>query len=176
MGAAANRYARALIDTLFPANAEAGLRQLQSFGALLKDEPGARRLFENPATAGDRRKRLLKEIADALGFDKRVANFINILVERNRLEIFSEIITAYQNLLDERMGIVQAVVTAAKPLDERQRSELTRRLEKLTGKQVRMEVAVDPALIGGVIAQVGSTIYDGSVRQQLESIKGRLIG
>jgi F-type H+-transporting ATPase subunit delta len=125
--------------------------------------------------AGDRRNRLLKEISDALGFDRRVANFVNILSDRGRLPLLEEIIDEYQTLLDQRMGIARARVTAAHPLDAVQQRELIDRLEQITGKQVRMEVAIDPSLIGGVIAQIGSTVYDGSVRQQLQAFKGRLI-
>jgi len=176
MSVAANRYAKALMDVLYPEKAEGGLQQLVDFAGLLKEQPDAGRLLQNPALSGERRKRLLKEISDALGFDRRVANFIDILIDRNRLPIIEEVITAYQKMLDDRLGIVKAMVTSARPLDAAERKELTAKLEKVTGKQVRMDVAVDPSLIGGVIAQVGSTIYDGSVRQQLHAFKSRLIG
>ena len=125
--------------------------------------------------AGDRRNRLLKEVSNALVFDRRVANFVNILTDRNRLPILEEIIGEYQKLLDERLGIVRARVTAALSLDPSQQRELMGKLEQITGKQVRMEVVVDPSLIGGVIAQLGSTIYDGSVRQQLQAFKSHLV-
>jgi len=174
MSVAAKRYATALIDVLYP-EAEAGLHQLQNFASLFADQPDARGFLENPAMAGDRRNRLLKEISDALGFDRRVANFVNILSDRGRLPLLEEIIDEYQTLLDQRMGIARARVTAAHPLDAVQQRELIDRLEQITGKQVRMEVAIDPSLIGGVIAQIGSTVYDGSVRQQLQAFKGRLI-
>ena len=175
MGAAANRYARALIDALYPDHAESGLKQLQSFSDLLKEEPEALNLLENPAAAGETRKKLLAEIAGALGFDKRVENFINFIVDRNRLHIFDEILDAYQMFFDERRGIVRAEVTAALPLDPVQTREIAAKLQKLTGKEVRMNVSVDPSLIGGVVAQVGGTIYDGSVRQQLRAFRNRLV-
>ena len=175
MSVAANRYARALMDVLYPDHAEQGLQQLQSFLTLLTDQPEARIFLENPTMAGGRRNRLLKEISDALSFNRKVSNFINILADRNRLSILEEIVEEYQKLLDDRLGIVRARVTAARSLDPVQHRELESKLEQITGKQVRMEVAVDPSLIGGVIAQVGSTIYDGSVRQQLQAFKSRLI-
>ena len=174
MSVAANRYARALIDVLYPDKAEAGSQQLQQFLALLTDQSEARRFLQNPTTVGERRKRLLKEISNALSMDRRVANFVGILVDRERLPILEEIIEAYQKFLDERVGIVRARVISAQTLDLGQQKDLTARLEKATGKQIRMEVAVDPGLIGGMIAQVGSTIYDGSVRQQLQAFKDRL--
>src|SRR6266850_645292 len=144
MSVAANRYARALMDVLYPEKAEAGRQQLQEFLALLNNQPDARRFLENPTTAVDRRKRLLKEIFDALSLDRRVANFIGILVDRDRLPILEEIIEVYQKLLDDRLGIVRARVTAAYSLNTSEQRELMARLERATGKQVRMEVAVDP--------------------------------
>ena len=176
MSVAANRYATALIDVLYPDKAEAGLQQLQSFVRLLNEQPDSRRILENPAMAGERRKRLLKEISSAFGFDRRVSNFVSILADRNRLPILEEIITEYQRLMDKRLGIVRARVTSAHALDSMQQQELAHKLQQITGKQVRMEVAIDPSLIGGVVAQVGSTIYDGSVRQQLQVFKSRLVG
>jgi F-type H+-transporting ATPase subunit delta len=175
MSVAANRYSRALMDVLYPDHAEAALEQLESFAALLKEQPDARRLLENPTMAGDRRNNLLKEIASALGFDRRVANFVGILLDNGRLALLEEIIDAYQRLLDDRMGIVRARITAARPLDAAQQSELEMKLMERTGKKIRMEVAIDPSLIGGVVAQVGSTIYDGSVRTQLQAFKNRLV-
>jgi len=163
------------MDVLYPEKAEGGLQQLQDFLALITDQPDARRFLENPTMVGDRRKRLLQEIFDALSLDRPVANFIGILVDRGRLPILEEIIEAYQKLLDERLGIVRARVTSAHSLDLSEQRELAARLEQATGQQIRMEVAVDPTLIGGVVAQVGSTIYDGSVRQQLQAFKSRLI-
>jgi len=176
MSVAANRYATALIDVLYSDKAEVGLQQLQTFIGLLNDQPDSRRILENPAMAGERRNRLLKEISAVFGFDRRVTNFISILADRNRLPILEEVITEYQRLMDKRLGIVRARVTSAHALDSTQQQELERKLQQITGKQVRMEVATDPALIGGVVAQVGSTIYDGSVRQQLEAFKSRLLG
>ncbi len=175
MSVAANRYAKALIDVLHPDHAEAGLEQLQSFSALLREEPDARRFLENPGMARDRRKRMLDEIGRALNFDRRVVNFAGILIDRNRLGLLGDIITAYQRYLDERLGIVRAQVRAAQSLDASEQRELATKLEQITGKQVRMEIAVDPSLIGGVVAQVGSTIYDGSVRHQLQAFKSRLL-
>ena len=175
MSVAANRYARALMDVLYPDQAAAGLHQLENFRSLMNEQPEARRLLQNPTLSGDRRKRLLKEIAGALGFERRVANFVDILIDKNRLALLDEIIEAYEKFLDERLGFVRAIVRAAHPLSPAEQTELAAKLQKLTGKQVRMEVTVDPSLIGGIVAQVGSTIYDGSVREQLRAFKSTLI-
>ena len=174
MSVAAKRYATALMDVLYP-EAEAGLHQLQNFASLFADQPDARGFLENPAMAGDRRNRLLKEISDALGFDRPVANFVNILSDRGRLPLLEEIIDEYQTLLDQRMGIARARVTAAHPLDAVQQRELIDRLEQITGKQVRMEVAIDPSLIGGLIIRVGDQVLDNSLRARLSAIQRSML-
>jgi F-type H+-transporting ATPase subunit delta len=175
MSVAANRYARALLDVLYPKNAETGHDQLSRINAILSEHPEARRMLENPTVPVERRKGLVKEITGALGTIPEVRNFIDILIDRNRLNLLDEIIKTYQKYLDQKLGIVRASVTAAVPLDDAQRAILMTKLQKATGKQVRMEVSVDPALLGGVIARVDSTIYDGSLRQQLESFKEKLV-
>jgi F-type H+-transporting ATPase subunit delta len=174
MSVAANRYAKALADVLYPDKAELGYQQLQGFLSILTNQADVRRFLENPALAGERRKRMLDGIFGALKVDRHVANFIGILVDRDRLSILEEIIQAYREILDDKFGILRARVTSASSLDAVQQKELTARLERATGKQIRMQMAVDPSLIGGMVAQVGSTIYDGSVRQQLQAFKNRL--
>jgi F-type H+-transporting ATPase subunit delta len=175
MSVAENRYAKAFLDALYPDQAEVGLQQLRSFAKLLGDQPDIRRLFENPTFSADRRKNLLEEFAEALALNRRTVNFLNLLIDRNRLGLLERIVEAYQKLFDDRLGIVRADVTSAHPLDTAQRRQLSTALENVTGKQVRMEVTVDRTLIGGFVARVGGTIYDGSVRQRLQAFKYRLI-
>jgi len=175
MSVPANRYAKALLDVLYPTNAELGLEQLVRFSSLLASQAQMRQLFENPTIAAERRKEVFRGIADSLSYENHVRNFLNLLIERNRLDLLADIVGAYQKLLDETLGIVRAPVASASPLDAAQQRSIASRLEQVTGKQVRVEISVDPALIGGVVARVGSTIYDGSIRQQLQVFKQRLI-
>jgi F-type H+-transporting ATPase subunit delta len=175
MSIAASRYARALLDVLYPATAESGLEQLKKFSAVLAQQPAARVVFESPMISPDRRKDLLNKLGDSLGFDMPIRNFLALLIERNRLNILGEIVSAYETLLDEKLGIVRASVSSAMELDPAQHKQVAATLQTLTGKKVRMEVSVDPGLIGGLVAQVGSTIYDGSVRSQLETFRSSLL-
>jgi F-type H+-transporting ATPase subunit delta len=175
MSVAANRYAKALLDVLYPKNAEAGYDQLSQLNALLSEQPEARSMLENPTVPVERRKGMVKEITGAMGALSEVRNFIDILIDRNRLDLLHEIIGVYRKYLDQKLGIVRAAVTAAKPLDEAQRKALLTQLQQSTGKQVRMEVSVDPSLLGGIVARVDSTIYDGSLRQQLQSFREKLV-
>jgi len=174
MTVAASRYAKALIDVLYPNKAEAGLEQLQRFSSLLTTQPDSRRVFENPTISSDRRKALLNQISSTLAFEPAIRNFLNLLIDRNRIDIVDEITQVYQKLLDDRFGIVRARVTSALPMDAAQQSDIAEKLQRVTGKKVRVESATDPSLIGGVVAEVGSTIYDGSIRQQLQSFRKTL--
>jgi len=98
-----------------------------------------------------------------------------LLIERNRIDLIDEIAQVYQNLLDKKLGIVRARVTSAFPLDSNQQREVAAKLQAATGKVVRMELSTNPSLIGGVVAEVGSTIYDGSIRQQLRSFRNSVV-
>lgn len=174
MSVAATRYAKALLDVLYPARAEMGREQLMKFASVLSQEADARLVLENPTVSPEKRKDLLARIGDALSLDTPIRNFLALLVERNRLDLMDEIVSTYEALLDDKLGVVKAKITSALELDSKQQDEVAARLQSLTGKKVRMEVAVDPSLIGGLIAQVGSTIYDGSIRQQLQTFRNSL--
>jgi F-type H+-transporting ATPase subunit delta len=174
MSVAAGRYAKALLDVLYPARAEMGREQVARFSSLLSQEADARLVLENPTVSAEKRKELLQRIGDALALDVPIRNFLGLLIEKNRLDVLDEIVSTYGALLDEKLGIVRARVTSAQELDSKQRDEVARQLQSLTGKKVRMEVAVDPSLLGGLVAQVGTTIYDGSIRQQLQAFRNSL--
>jgi F-type H+-transporting ATPase subunit delta len=141
---------------------------------VLSHQQDARLLLENPTVSAERRKDLVKRIGDTLALDVPIRNFLGLLIDRNRLDLLDEITATYEALLDGKLGIVRARITSAQDLDSRQRDEVAARLQALTGKKVRMEVSVDPSLIGGLVAQVGSTIYDGSIRQQLQAFRNNL--
>ena len=174
MSVAATRYAKALLDVLYPARAEMGREQLMKFASVLSQQADARLVLENPTVSPEKRKELLNKIGDALALDPPIRNFLGLLIERNRLDVMDEIVSTYEALLDEKLGVVKAKITSALELDSRQREEVAARLQTLTGKKVRMEVFIDPSLIGGLVAQVGSTIYDGSIRQQLQTFRNSL--
>ena len=98
-----------------------------------------------------------------------------MIVERRRLNILNDLIDNYQKMLDERNGIVRALVTSAAPLSEAEQRDIALRLEKSLGQRVVMDVREDPTLIGGLVVRIGSTVYDGSLRQHLEGFKERLL-
>ena len=178
MTVVASRYARALIEALSGENTagpDAGLEQLGQIKLLLGNEPDARKLLINPVIPPDRRDSFVDEISRLLGLDARVAKLLRLIVERLRLEILDDLIDAYRKMLDEKNGIVRAVVRSAGPLSEAQQQEVAEKLEKSLGQRVVMEVEEDPSLIAGLIVRVGSTVYDGSLLQQLTGFKERLM-
>ena len=113
-------------------------------------------------------------IAGILGLAPIVRNFLFVLVDHRRMGSLAEIVHCFELVVDERLGFARAEVAAARELSEAQRAALNAELERLTGKRIRMRVSTDASLIGGVVARIGSTVYDGSVRGQLESLERRL--
>ena len=169
----ASRYARAILEALWPQRALAGLQQLRTLSGVFDEQPDVPAALSNPALPLALRRQLLDKIGAQLGFEVSVLNLLNLLIERKRLGMLSDVCAAYQKLLDEREGIAYASVTAAVELGPEEQNEIAAKLKKLTGKDIRMELHVDPALIGGVVAQVGSTVYDGSLKQQLHAFRNR---
>ncbi len=176
---AASRYASALADVAFDPRSGLDPRkvtgQLESIASLVSTSIELQRVLLSPAVPNSRKRAVIGKLAPELGLDPKIRNFIFVLIDHRRIGQIGEIQEAYQEILDERMGLIRAEVTSARDLTDEQRTELQAELGKLTGRQIRMEIAVDPALIGGLVARVGSTVYDGSVRGQLESLRQRLV-
>lgn len=176
--AVATRYANALADVVTAASsavrpAEA-VSALRAFEAALKESPELHNVVVTPAIPVARKRAVVTRIAEALGMARVVRNFLLVLIDHRRIADVGSIADALEVVLDERLGFARAEVTSAAELNQEQRTELGAVLERLTGKRVRARFAVDRALIGGVVARIGSTVYDGSVRGQLQSIERRL--
>src|SRR4051794_13846889 len=178
LSAVAARYANALADvvtaggsTLSPQQAVAELR---SFETTLRGSVELQNALATPAVPGSRKKAVVGRIADILKLSPVSRNFLYVLVDRRRIASLSNIIRDFEAVVDARLGFAQAEVTSAREMSEAQRRDLNARLERLTGKRIRMRFMVDQALIGGAVARIGSTVYDGSVRGQLASLERRL--
>ena len=118
---------------------------------------------------------VVSDIMAAMGLLPLTATFLRILLDAKRLAGLEGILRAYESLMDERLGRVKAVVTSAAPLDDAERDGLCRRLSEVAGKQVYLELRQDPALLGGVITQIGSRVYDGSLKTQLARLRDELV-
>lgn len=173
-----SRYARALVDVVLQPNSRLkpgdAITQLKSIEELLHSSPPLRSILITPAVAGSRKKAVLGNLAKQTGADTLILNFLYVLIDHKRIGQLSEIRAAFETLLDEHLGFVRADVRSAAPLDDGQRRAIETELMEKSGKQIRMQTSVDPELLGGVVARIGSTVYDGSLRGQLEAMRRKL--
>lgn len=176
--ALANRYARALVDVVLdPASAlkpEDAVAQLQSASQMVAQSSELRIALLTPAIATSRKRAAMGKLLDELGASRIIKNFIYVVIDHRRIAILDEIREAFELALDERMGFARAEVTSAAALDEGRGARLESELSRLTGKRMRLRFAVDPELLGGALARIGSTLYDGSLRGQLQQLRREL--
>ena len=176
--AVASRYARALVDIATAKDAGLDPRQvteqLSAFDATLKSSAELRGVLLSPAVAPARKRAVVGRVGEALGLARLVRNFLYVVIDHRRIEILGEIRAAFEALLDERLGVVRADVVSASPLADAEQEAIAAQLSRLAGKRVRAEYSTDGGLIGGVTAKIGSTIYDGSVRGQLQALRRKM--
>jgi F-type H+-transporting ATPase subunit delta len=171
---AAIRYAEAVFQVARDNQSyDLWLRELGELDQVLAD-PLAARVLTNPAVPQDRKENILTEALPDLS--PPVRRFLGLLLHRGQLELLPRIVGNLRQLIDEARGLETATVTTAVPLDRPERELVAERLARWTGKMIQLEERVDPALIGGVIAQVGDEIIDGSVRGRLERLRRALAG
>ena len=175
MGSIARRYAKAL----FTLAAELGRVEpwsdaLQALKQAVEGSPDLVDVLSNPVYAKEQRRAIVEKLADALGLDEEPTSLLYLLADRNRLGYLGAIVETFRALADQHLGRMRARVTSAVPLDGSAAAAIAEKLSQATKAQVLLEKAVDPALIGGVVAQVGSLVYDGSVRTQLEELRRTL--
>src|SRR5579883_3177108 len=171
----ASRYARALVDVVAgPQSAvdpAAALEQLRGVEALIAGSVDLRNALLSPAVSPSRKRAVTAQLTGGLGLAKSVRNFLYVLIDHRRVADFSSIVDAFEALLDERLGYVRADVASARPLPDEQRKRLEAEISSVAGKKAKLKFTVDPALVGGVVARIGSTVYDGSVRGQLDKLR-----
>jgi F-type H+-transporting ATPase subunit delta len=179
MASVVGTYARAFADVVMaPKNKldPAGvLQELRTVEALLQDSVQLRRVLENPSIPGERKRAVIKALSARMGTTTQVRNFVSVLIDHRRLPLFSDILKQLEEELDERQGFTEAQVSSVRQLSDAERKMLETEIIKLTGKKVRAHYAQDASLLGGAVVQVGSTIYDGSVKGQLEKIRQQLV-
>jgi|SRR5688572_12710982 F-type H+-transporting ATPase subunit delta len=173
---AAARYARALLDVAIAESADLDTvaREVDEFITFLAQQPALEGLLLNPAVPAPRKRAAMEQIARISGVTPIVAKLLVLLADRDRLGLLKEIASAYRNFLAERQNVVHAEVTSAEPLTGDRIQAIEQRLATVTGKRVSMTTRVDHDIIGGVIARVGSTVYDASIATQLKKIRERL--
>jgi F-type H+-transporting ATPase subunit delta len=169
----ASTYARAFADValdqrLDATRAIAGLRRI---AGMLTESLDLRRVWENPAVPVEQKRHLLDAIAQKEGVERPVRNLVAVLIDHRRIAALPRIAEQLEKELDARMGFAEAQITSARELGDTEKRTLESQVEKLTGKKVRAHFQHDASLLGGAVIRVGSTIYDGSVKGQLQKIK-----
>ena len=173
----ARRYASALADVVLQrGEAREVQAELTTWAEMLAAHQNLRDVFANPTIALDQKRKVLNRLIELSKPRETTANFLKVLLQNQRLTELSEINKKFAQTLDERAGLVAATVTTARPIPADIHHRLEGALASLTGKKVRIDFVTDPNLIGGVVTRIGSTVYDGSLRNQLEQIKEKMAG
>ena len=177
VSAVARRYARAVLAAAIPARAEEQvLSDLAALDAALEANPAVRVKLRSPVLGLRRKAELVRAAVAAWNPSPVVARLLTTLADNGRAHLIREVLSAFRQELDRHRGIVEAQVATPAPLDPDSRKRLERSLGKLTGKTVRLVERTDPALLAGVVARIGSVVYDASVLARIERIRGALAG
>ena len=175
VSAISRRYAKALVQLAVEQNqVERFGKELGQFSALLADQGLLRLILESPTFPMDRKAAILADLLESVQPAGTVQDFLGLLLEKDRLQYLGMIAGDYRALADELSGIVRAKVTAAAPLSEVQCQAIGGALQQQTGKQVELTVVVNPALLGGLQAEIGGQLIDGSLKTQLNRIEDTL--
>ena len=173
MASVASTYARAFADVVLSKklDAQRATGELRQIAELLAESADLRRVWENPAIPAEQKRGLLDAIAQRDGIEKAVRNLVAVLIDHRRMQFLDRITQQLEKELDARLGFAEAQITSARELGDAEKQALTSQIEKATGKKVRAQFGLDASLLGGAVVRVGSTIYDGSVKGQLEKIR-----
>ncbi len=176
MAAIASRYARALVEVVLEQklDATAAREQLNSFAEAVRESIELRRVWQSPAVPAEQKRAVLDAIIGKMGAFKAIRNFMAVIIDHRRIPMLDEIARQFAVELDAQLGFVEAEISSARQLSAGEKRELESQVERLTGKKVRAQYTSDPGLLGGVMVRVGSMIYDGSIRGQLEKMKEQL--
>lgn len=176
MASVANTYARAFADVVLADRLDASrvLGGLRNIAGLMQESTDLRRVWQNPAVPADQKRRLLDVIVQREGIERHVRNLVALLIDHRRTHFLKQIMEQLKKELDARLGFAEAQITSARELGDAERRTLEAQIAKLTGKKVRAQFGLDPSLLGGAVVRLGSTIYDGSVKGQLEKIKAAI--
>jgi F-type H+-transporting ATPase subunit delta len=179
MASVVGTYARAFADVLMSDRNQLDpsrtMQELRNIEALLNESNALRRVMENPSIEGRSKLAVLDAITKRLGTAKQVRNFVAVVTDHRRLPLFSDILKQLDLELDERQGFAEAEIKSARQLNDSEKKMLESEIAKLAGKKVRAHYDEDASLLGGAVVKVGSTIYDGSVKGQLERIREQLV-
>ena len=173
----ARRYAQALADVVIERREEREVQnEIQSWASMIDENPQLKEVFANPTVAYEQKQTVLEELISRTRVKGTTASFLRVLLRNQRLAQLPEISARFGHVLDERAGVVAAEITTARPIPEELKKTLHDTLASATGRTVRLTFATDENIIGGFVARIGSTIFDGSVDNHLERLAAGLAG
>ncbi|AXC11369.1 ATP synthase delta chain [Acidisarcina polymorpha] len=172
----ATRYARAFAEAVEGAKLDPAevSRQLDDFAFAWDESPQLRQVLEDPVFPSEQKVGILDKLNERIGLSPIVRNFIAVLINHDRIAAFSEVASEYRLEMDRRQGIYEVDIISARPLGDDERQGLEAQVGELAGGRVNARYRQDESLLGGVIVKLGSTVYDGSVRGQLDRLREEL--
>src|SRR5574341_920539 len=173
MAAVASRYARALADLAIEKHLDPAqtVAELSALADVVAQSQPLRTVLENPSVPSRQKLGVLDSLVARLAVSRYVRNFVAVVMDHRRIGALPEIAHQFALELDSRLGFAEAEITSARELAEAEKSDLTARLEKMTGRKIRPRYRQDPQVLGGAVIRIGSTVYDGTVRGQLLRLK-----
>lgn len=177
MTTVAQRYAEALLEAVWQEDATQQATTLDELGRLaqcIDDVPELRNALENPSYGKEERRKTFSAVAEKLELSGRVQTFAHLVINRGRAQEFRQINESFKRLYDQRTGRQQGTVYAAQALEETTVNQIREALEQKLGRKLELSVQLDPSLIGGIKTQVGSLVFDGSLRAELERLREKL--
>ncbi|HWC16885.1 MAG TPA: ATP synthase F1 subunit delta [Terriglobales bacterium] len=169
-------YARAMADVAVDRRLDPGQvsAELDSIVSAYSESAELRTIWDSPSVASHQKLKLLDALAKKLKLSREVRNFVAVLISNRRIHAFAAIARSAVEQINERLGIADAEIVSVRELGAEERRQLETQVAKVTGKRLRVRYALDQKLLGGVVVKVGSTIYDGSVRGQLQRMREQL--
>jgi F-type H+-transporting ATPase subunit delta len=176
LSAISTRYAKALVEVVTEPgskiDAQQAMDQLRQVAAMIAGSDDLRNALLSPAVSPSRKRAV---IAKLINVDVKIRNFLYVVIDHRRVHEIPSIVESFEVLLDEHLGFVRADVSSATPLNDAQKAALEAQLTRVAGKKAKLKFQTDPGLVAGVVARVGSKVYDGSVRGQLERLRATLL-
>ena len=176
MATVTNTYARAFADVVMSMRLDpaATLAEAQQMAAFAHDNKGLREVWDAPAISAEQKRAVLDSIVKRAGISRPTRNFVAVLIDHRRTNFIGEMVAQFAVELNQRLGFAEAEVTTSRELSAEERTKLEADLTRVTSKKIRATYMKDESILGGAIARVGSTVYDGSVKGQLEKIRAAL--
>jgi len=169
------QYANALADIVLEQYAaEPARKQLMDFEGAYAESAELRNFMTSPAVSREAKRGVIEKLVARLGASRIIRNFLLVIVDNQRTHLLPEIAASFEQVIRQRQGVAEAEVSSAMPLNDKQKAALIGNLETVTGKKIQANYSLDPGLLGGAVVRIGDTIYDGSVRNQLDRLRERL--